>query len=292
MKKSIVCLSLVLSAAFPAVAAVPGYPTLISHRGESLDAPENTMPAFRMAVERGFGFECDVYLSKDGKVYTFHDRNLRRTTNGANVKGCADVTWDEVSKLDVGNWGKWKGSKFAGTRPALLEEVLSLAKDGRYIYVEVKPGPEIVPYIKDVFAGQNKATPKNTLFIAFNEETCAAIKKSMPEYKVYWLTTGRRGRGKQSVPLTARSIVSTLKRIGADGVDCRFHPVDTTADFISEVKKAGFEFHAWTIDDFGVMIEAFRRGADTVTTNCSKKHLDTWNAVRSMMSRPESRAER
>ena len=49
-------------------AAVPGYSTLISHRGESFDAPENTLPAFRTAVERGFGFECDVYLSKDGKV--------------------------------------------------------------------------------------------------------------------------------------------------------------------------------------------------------------------------------
>ena len=66
-------------------AAVPGYSTLISHRGESFDAPENTLPAFRTAVERGFGFECDVYLSKDGKVYTFHDRNLRRTTNGVNT---------------------------------------------------------------------------------------------------------------------------------------------------------------------------------------------------------------
>ena len=125
-------------------AAVPGYSTLISHRGESFDAPENTLPAFRTAVERGFGFECDVYLSKDGKVYTFHDRNLRRTTNGVNTNSCADVTWDEVSKLDVGNWGVWKGSKFAGTRPALLEEVLKLARNGRYIYVEVKNGPEIV----------------------------------------------------------------------------------------------------------------------------------------------------
>ena len=44
-------------------AAVPGYSTLIAHRGESLDAPENTLPAYRMAVERGFGFECDIYLS-------------------------------------------------------------------------------------------------------------------------------------------------------------------------------------------------------------------------------------
>ena len=52
----------------------PGYGTLIAHRGESVDAPENTLPAYRTAVERGFGFECDIYLSKDGRVFTFHDK--------------------------------------------------------------------------------------------------------------------------------------------------------------------------------------------------------------------------
>ena len=102
-------------------AAEPGYATLISHRGESHDAPENTLPAYKTAVERGFGFECDVYLSKDGRVFTFHDSTLKRTTAGANTKACGEVSWDEIEKLDVGAWGKWKGSKFAGTRPALLE---------------------------------------------------------------------------------------------------------------------------------------------------------------------------
>ncbi len=102
----------------------PGYDTLIAHRGESLDAPENTLVAYKMAVERGFGFECDIYLSKDGRVFTFHDRNLKRVTDGANTNRCGDVTWDEISRLDVGGWGKWKGSKFEGTRPALLEEIL------------------------------------------------------------------------------------------------------------------------------------------------------------------------
>ena len=168
-----------------------GYDTLIAHRGESNDAPENTLPAYKMAVERGFGFECDVYLSKDGRVFTFHDRNLKRTTDGANTNRCGDVTWDEISRLDVGGWGKWKGSKYVGTRPALLEEVLALARDGRKIYVEVKPGPEIVPYIKKVFAAQGKATPKNTLFISFEKATCKALKEQMPEYKVYWIVSSR-----------------------------------------------------------------------------------------------------
>ena len=275
--------SLAVTIAVSLEAAVPSHSTLISHRGESLDAPENTLPAYKTAVERGFGFECDVYLSKDGRVFTFHDTNLRRTTNGANTNACADVTWDEVSRLDVGSWGKWKDSKFAGTRPALLEEVLELAREGRFIYVEVKPGPEIVPYIKDIFAKQTKASPENTLFIAFGEETCAALKSAMPEYKVYWLTGGCRGRGKDAVPIKANAIISTLKRIEADGVDCRYHPDFTTPEFIAAIKKAGFEFHAWTVDDLSETIEVFRRGADSVTTNCAKKQLDAWNTAELMI---------
>lgn len=255
--------------------------TLIAHRGESIFAPENTLPAFKLAVERGFGFECDVYLSKDGKVFTFHDRNLSRTTGGVNRKKCSEATWDEISRLDVGNWGRWKGSKFVGTRPALLEEVLKLARDGRYIYVEVKPGPEIVPYIKRVFQKQCKATPSNTLFISFNGHTCKILKEMMPEYKVYWLTTGRHEHKPDKPLISAEEIVSKLRRIGANGVDCLYLPEVTTAGFIEKVRNAGYEFHMWTIDRFEDAKEAFRRGAMTVTTNSARKLYEKFMAEKS-----------
>ena len=62
------------------MAAKPDYATFICHRGESDDAPENTLPAYKTAVSRGFGFECDIYLSADKRVFTFHDSTLTRTT--------------------------------------------------------------------------------------------------------------------------------------------------------------------------------------------------------------------
>ncbi len=68
-------------------ASVPSLETFISHRGESVDAPENTLPAYRTAVSRGFGFECDIYLSKDGRVFTFHDRTLTRTSGATTRRG-------------------------------------------------------------------------------------------------------------------------------------------------------------------------------------------------------------
>ncbi len=274
-------LSFVSALALAASAAEPGFTTLISHRGESHDAPENTLPAYRMAVERGFGFECDVYLSADKRVFTFHDGNLKRTTGGACSAKCSEASWEEtISKVDVGGWGKWKGSKFSPTRPALLEEVLELARDGRFIYVEVKPGPEIVPYIKDIFARQTKATPKNTLFITFNSKTCAELKRQMPGYKAYWLTGSNHKQGKDGpwVGIKVENVISTLRETGADGVDCHFDPRYITAEFIKAVRDAGFEFHAWTIDSLPVALQAFERGAQTVTSNCSKKLLDEYTA--------------
>ena len=104
MKKILIVLSAMAAAnlcaearKFSGSAASPAYDTLISHRGESVDAPENTLPAYKTAVERGFGFECDVYLSKDGRVFTFHDNTLTRTTAGVKTvtTNCAKKLLDE-----------------------------------------------------------------------------------------------------------------------------------------------------------------------------------------------------
>ncbi len=248
--------------------------TLIAHRGESADVPENTLPAYRTAVERGFGFECDVYLSKDGRVFTFHDSKLTRTTDGVSTKTCSEATWDELRRLDVGAWGKWKGSRFAGTRPALLEEVLPLARDGRRIYLEVKPGPEIVPYIRDILAAQSVATPDNLLFISFNKDTCRALKGQIPGFLVYWLTNSRHKSLLGTFPLRTQEVLDALRETGADGVDCHFALDVVTEEMIAAVHAAGHSFHVWTVDDLPTALEAFRRGVDTVTTNCAQQLLD------------------
>ena len=86
-----------------AVVKKPAYDTF-AHRGESNDAPENTLPAFKMAVERNFGFECDIYLSADKRLFTFHDGNLKRTTDGRHNEKCTEASWkDTISKVNDGH---------------------------------------------------------------------------------------------------------------------------------------------------------------------------------------------
>lgn len=269
-------LSVVLSASISAACAAEiGYATLISHRGESFDAPENTLHAYKTAVERGFGFECDIYLSADKRVFTFHDSNLRRTTSGAVTNACKDASWEtQISKVDVGSWGKWKGSRFQGTRPALLEEVLELARDGRWIYVEVKPGPEIVPYVKEIFARQTKATPKNVLFISFNKASCRALKAQMPEYKVLWLTGWWDRNDRKNHSRSAEAEIAGAKEAHADGIDICFSSEIHDKAYIQKVRDAGLEFHGWTIDNLSEALAGFRNGVQTITTNRAKKLLD------------------
>ena len=236
----------------------PAYDTLIAHRGESIDAPENTLPAYRTAVERGFGFECDIYLSKDKRLFTFHDWTLTRTTAGACSNACTEASWDEtVSKVNVGGWGKWKGSKFDPTRPALFSEVLALARDGRYIYVEVKGNePSWVPYIKAEVGKAKNVNPGNVLFISFGDKVCAELKRQMPEYRVYFLTGWDKGKWDakakkwvQLGPLSAEEVIERVRACGADGVDIAFNSSLHDAAFVQKIHDAGLGFHVWTVDD-------------------------------------------
>jgi glycerophosphoryl diester phosphodiesterase len=108
---------------------------IIAHRGDSSLCPENTMAAFRKAVEVGSdGIETDVHLTKDGKVVISHDGYLGRVCNG---KGnISDYTYDELKKFDAGSWFS---EDFKGERLPLLEELLDLLKDKDMILnIEIK----------------------------------------------------------------------------------------------------------------------------------------------------------
>lgn len=110
-------------------------PIITAHRGYSSAAPENTLPAFQLAIDQGCErAELDVQMTKDGVVMVTHDTSLRRCT-GRNVN-IYDLTFDEVRKLDA---GRWFSAKYAGTKIPTLEEVLDLCKGRIQLNIEIKP---------------------------------------------------------------------------------------------------------------------------------------------------------
>ena len=107
----------------------------IAHRGFSSTAPENTLPAYILAKEKGFSYvECDVAFTKDGVAVLLHDATIDRTSDGsANI---IDLTYEELLQYD---FGSWKGSKYAGTKIPTFEEFIALCKElGLHPYIEIK----------------------------------------------------------------------------------------------------------------------------------------------------------
>ena len=108
-------------------------PIIFAHRGDLAHAPENTLPSFQQALQKGAdGVELDAKLTADGHVIVIHDPTLDRTTNG---KGrVAASTLEVIRKLDAGTWFN---EKFAGTKVPLLEEVFETVGRDKMINIEL-----------------------------------------------------------------------------------------------------------------------------------------------------------
>jgi glycerophosphoryl diester phosphodiesterase len=241
---------------------------LIAHRGMSEMCPENTLSAYSAAVENGFSFECDIYMTKDGRIFSFHDPDLKRIA-GIDKK-CADCTWDEVKNLDVGSWmdKKWKDE-----RPVTFEEILSLARDGRIIEIDVKMGPEIVPYIKKSLMAQTNATPRNIVFASARKETVKALREELSDFSAWIGVTCRRGWGKQYPPLPVEEAIEKACASKANGIALQFDPELITKEYIKTLQDAGYHVNVWTIDCPKNASCAAERGADTITSNRPNKLL-------------------
>ncbi len=107
------------------------------HRGYSTLYPENTMLAFKKAVETGAcGFELDVVKSSDGVLFIMHDDTVDRTTNGTGK--CSKLTWEYIQTLDAGSY---KDAAFAGEGVPSFEQVLDFFnRINCWILIEIKDG--------------------------------------------------------------------------------------------------------------------------------------------------------
>lgn len=107
---------------------------VIAHRGNHINAPENTIAAYSNAISAGADYvEIDLRTSKDSQLVIMHDASVNRMTNGAGkVNG---LTWAELQQLKVSdkNHPEWA----AQTIP-LFSEVLQLCKGKINIYLDFK----------------------------------------------------------------------------------------------------------------------------------------------------------
>lgn len=101
---------------------------VIGHRGALMEAPENTLKAFRKAIKAGVdGIEIDIRQSKDGEIVVFHDDLLDRTTNMTGAIVAFD--YKDLEKADAG-----QGEKI----PTLRETIELIKEHNIHLYIEAK----------------------------------------------------------------------------------------------------------------------------------------------------------
>lgn len=223
------------------------------HRGFSGKYPENTMLAFRKAIEIGVdGIELDVQLSKDGEVVICHDETVDRTTNG---KGrIMDLTLAELKQLDA-------SAAFAGrygvNEIPTLREYFELVKDLTIeTNVELKTGVYEYEGIEEkVWALIQEYHLEDRICISsFNHFSVLRMKKIAPRLKFGFLFD--------------TWLIDAGAYCAKHGVDS-FHPNyhNLTHEVVAEVKSHGLEIKTYTVNTEEAVRDLAAKGVDVVIGN-------------------------
>ena len=227
---------------------------VIAHRGYSGRYPENTMLAFRKAVEAGSdGIELDVQTTKDGVVVVIHDEKVDRTTDGTgSVK---DYTFEELRKLNAAKL--FPHVTDFEPIPSLEEYCAWMAQTDIFTNIEIKTG---VYYYEDIEKKTIDIVRKygledRILFSSFNLMSLVKVKKLAPEIPCGALMGGN--------------------GLGNAGYCCKssgfeyYHPGYKTLneEIIENCKTHGIKLNVWTVNDMAELEKLYEWGCNGVITN-------------------------
>lgn len=224
-----------------------------AHRGASGYAPENTMAAFKMAVDMGSdGIECDVQMTRDGRLIICHDETLDRTTNGKGL--IKDMDYEAIRKLDAGSWFD---SRFSGERIPQLSELLELVKlSGLLLNIEIKSGIVQYPGIEQKVIEQVEAygLKERVIISSFNHYAVKKCREIDPCIK-----TGA---------LYMEGIFEPWNYLRTIGCECA-HPfyMALVPEIAGELKARGYIINVFTVNDAKAALELVKAGADGIITN-------------------------
>jgi glycerophosphoryl diester phosphodiesterase len=230
-------------------------PLAIAHRGQRASFPEQTLEAYAAAIELGAdGIECDVQLTRDGRLAMIHDLTVDRTTNGRGR--VADHRWAELARLDAGSWF---GSGFGDCRIPSLEETLELAiAAGIVLCVEVKGVPaEALRTASTVASLIRERDLVDQVFISsFDHAALAVVRDALgrpllaPE------------RLPEAGPPDAPAAVAQATALGATVLQHRWE--DLTTGVVDALHDAGVAVWTWPIDSLESIDRSVAAGADGV----------------------------
>lgn len=214
-------------------------PVIQAHRGASGYAPENTLPAFRLALrQQADGVETDIHLTRDGRFVVCHDEDIARTSNGAGK--IREMTLEQLKTYDFGGW---YSPEFAGTPIPTLEEFLEVVRGLDPINIEIKgPFPDGTDRervfdrlyeLLDAYGCVEKA-----LFSSFHHDWLRELKIRYPV-----LRTGLLYHGANKTPEEALRVAREYR---ADAIHPDLHSVNR--EIVEACRSNGIDVNVWTVD--------------------------------------------
>jgi len=230
-------------------------PLAIAHRGQRATVPEQTLEAYRAAIELGAdGIECDVQLTRDGRLAMIHDLTVDRTTDGHGPVGGLD--WADLARLDAGTWFD---SRFAGVRIPSLEDTIDLAVAADIVLcVEIKGDASAAPETAAAVAGLLRTRGlADQVFISSFDHAALAVAASVigrpllaPE------------RLPEAGPPDPPAAVRQATALGATVLQHRWE--DLTGEVVDALHAAGVAVWSWPIDSLESIAHSVAVGADGV----------------------------
>ncbi|HEX7349785.1 glycerophosphodiester phosphodiesterase [Brachybacterium sp.] len=220
-------------------------PAIVGHRGASAHAPENTLGAFRRAIEDGAQLlECDVHLSADGEVVVMHDETIDRTAA-------------EDSPLATGAIGELTRAQLdtvlleAGERIPSLAELLEMTTVPVFIEVKVAAAARAVAEILSALPEGSPAAASTV--ISFHADALAEIRRAAGTPVSYLV-----------FQVDEQAIV-TARELGAAGIGPSIGGLSLRA--AEAVHVAGFAVNPWTVNSVAQLEVALACDVDTITTD-------------------------
>jgi len=233
---------------------------VIAHRGGAGLAPENTLAAFRKAVElRADLVELDVHLCMDSEPVVIHDDIVDRVARIYNVlpgtnAAVKRMSLTEIKSLDVGSWF---APEYSNERIPTLREALELLKGKTKVIIEIKRGIGYYPGIVDKVLGNIKAMKleRDVTLVSFDLPTLYAAREKAKDISL----------GIVFDTATWEYILKTSKILRSTSIFPNKELV--TAGWVNKAHTMGLNLYPYTIDEEEDMLSMIRMGVDGIVTN-------------------------
>jgi len=244
-------------------------PLIIGHRGASAVAPENTIAAFRKAIEVGAdGIEFDVQLSSDGIPVVIHDETLHRTASRS--EHIVELTAEELKRVNVGSWFAAQRNSppddYSNETLPTLQQLLDHFSSGdSLLYLELKCRPEETSQIVSITSNvlTNYSIHERVIVECFDLNVIREVKRYAPHLKTAALFQPRLSR--PHFWSSRQQLIDEALAAGANEIALHYKLADDRT--IESAHRADLKVVVWTVDDPAWVSRSRNLGVHALITN-------------------------